>query len=324
MYSSTWPARCGLAAAALLPSAPWQATQTVSAMTLPLAGSALALASSEAWETKLVARRIAIAAVRIIFELLMRVLWALWPERKLQTCYSISVPPLLGGSSEFFMPLFQKAVFLTTVANLRDLPQDSLCEVAFAGRSNAGKSSAINTLAGRVRLAFVSKTPGRTQHLNYFTLEPGKYFVDLPGYGFAKAPEAVRSQWEGLIGPYLSKRDQLVGLVVIMDCRRPFTDLDIKLIDWFRPTGRPIHILLSKSDKLSRQEQTKTLRSVKAEIATWGDADLYSVQLFSSLKKTGVEDAERVLAGWLGIEMKAKENKGPPDKGGPGAKNAST
>ncbi len=218
------------------------------------------------------------------------------------------------------MPLFQKAVFLTTVANLRDLPQDSLCEVAFAGRSNAGKSSAINTLAGRVRLAFVSKTPGRTQHLNYFTLEPGKYFVDLPGYGFAKAPEAIRSQWEGLIGPYLSKRNQLAGLVVIMDSRRPFTDLDIKLIDWFRPTGRPIHILLSKADKLSRQEQTKVLRSVQAEIATWGDADLYSVQLFSSLKKTGVEDAERVLAGWLGIEMKVKENKGPPDKGSPGAK----
>lgn len=218
------------------------------------------------------------------------------------------------------MPLFQKAVFLTTVANLRDLPQDSLCEVAFAGRSNAGKSSAINTLAGRVRLAFVSKTPGRTQHLNYFTLEPGKYFVDLPGYGFAKAPEAIRSQWEGLIGPYLSKRNQLAGLVVIMDSRRPFTDLDIKLIDWFRPTGRPIHILLSKADKLSRQEQTKVLRSVQAEIATWGDADLYSVQLFSSLKKTGVEDAERVLAGWLGIEMKARENKGPPDKGSPGAK----
>ncbi len=172
------------------------------------------------------------------------------------------------------MPLFQKAVFLTTVANLRDLPQDSLREIAFAGRSNAGKSSAINTLAGRVRLAYVSKTPGRTQHLNYFTLEEGKYFVDLPGYGFAKAPEAIRSQWEGLIGPYLSKREQLVGLVVIMDSRRPFTDLDIRLIDWFRPTGRPIHILLSKADKLSRQEQTKILRSVKAEVATWGDADL--------------------------------------------------
>ncbi|RIX48803.1 MAG: YihA family ribosome biogenesis GTP-binding protein [Rhodocyclales bacterium GT-UBC] len=218
------------------------------------------------------------------------------------------------------MPLFQQAVFLTTVAHLRDLPRDSIREVAFAGRSNAGKSSAINTLAGRVRLAYVSKTPGRTQHLNYFTLAEGKYFVDLPGYGYAKAPEAIRSQWEGLIGPYLSKRDQLAGLVVIMDIRRPMTDLDLKLIDWFRPTGRPIHILLSKSDKLSRQEQTKALRSVKAEVATWGDAELYSVQLFSSLKKTGVEEAESVLAGWLEIEMKTKENKGPPDKGSPGAK----
>jgi len=218
------------------------------------------------------------------------------------------------------MPLFQQAVFLTTVANLRDMPQGSVREVAFAGRSNAGKSSTINTLAGRVRLAYVSKTPGRTQHLNYFTLAEGKYFVDLPGYGYAKAPEAIRSQWEGLIGPYLNKREQLAGLVVIMDIRRPMTDLDLRLIDWFRPTGRPIHILLSKADKLSRQEQTKALRSVKAEVATWGDADLYSVQLFSSLKKTGVDEAERVLAKWLEIEIKEKENKGPPDKGGPGAK----
>ena len=218
------------------------------------------------------------------------------------------------------MPLFQQAVFLTTVAHLRDLPQDAVREVAFAGRSNAGKSSAINTLAGRTRLAYVSKTPGRTQHLNYFTLSDGKYFVDLPGYGYAKAPEAIRSQWEGLIGPYLSKREQLAGLVVIMDIRRPLTDLDLRLIDWFRPTGRPIHVLLSKSDKLSRQEQTKALRSVKAELATRGDAELYSVQLFSSLKKTGVDEAEAVLAGWLGIEKRIPENKRPPDKGGPGAK----
>ena len=220
------------------------------------------------------------------------------------------------------MPLFQKAVFLTTVANLRDLPRDSVREVAFAGRSNAGKSSAINTLAGRVRLAFVSKTPGRTQHLNYFTLAEGKYFVDLPGYGYAKAPEAIRAQWEGLIGPYLTKRDQLAGLVVIMDIRRPVTDLDMRLIDWFRPTGRPIHILLSKADKVSRQERTKVLRSVRAEVAMWGDAAKYTVQLFSSLKKTGVEEAERVLGEWLQIEVSQPvlENKGPPDKGSPGAK----
>lgn len=217
------------------------------------------------------------------------------------------------------MPLFQKAVFRTTVARLRDLPQDSLREVAFAGRSNAGKSSAINTLAGRVRLAHVSKTPGRTQHLNFFTLAEGEHFVDLPGYGYAKAPEAIRSQWEGLIGPYLSKREQLVGLVVIMDIRRPLTDLDLRLVDWFRPTGRPIHILLSKADKFSRQEQIKTLHDVKAAIAGWGDTELYSVQLFSSLKRTGVDEAERVLAGWLGIVEESPENRRPPDKGNPGA-----
>ena len=225
------------------------------------------------------------------------------------------------------MPLFQKAVFHTTVAHLRDLPQDAVCEVAFAGRSNAGKSSAINTLAGRVRLAFVSKTPGRTQHLNYFTLEEGKYLVDLPGYGYAKAPEAIRAQWEGLIGPYLQGRSPLAGLVIIMDARRPLTDLDWRMIEWFRPTGRPIHILLSKADKMSRQEQTKTLRNVKAELARCGEG--FTVQLFSSLKKTGIEEAEAILAGWLGIALPEPKNapakpasktKGPPEKGGPGAK----
>ena len=217
------------------------------------------------------------------------------------------------------MSLFQQAVFLTTVAHLRDLPRDAVREVAFAGRSNAGKSSAINTLAGRVRLAYVSKTPGRTQHLNYFALAEGRFFVDLPGYGYAKAPEGIRSQWEGLVGPYLGKREQLVGLVVIMDIRRPLTDLDLRLIDWFRPTGRPIHILLSKADKMSRREQTTVLRAVKAELATWGDAGLYSVQLFSSLKRTGVEEAEALLGNWLGIEGKAQQNKRPPEKGNPEA-----
>ena len=217
------------------------------------------------------------------------------------------------------MPLFQQAVFFTTVAHLRGLPQDAVREVAFAGRSNAGKSSAINTLAGRTRLAYVSKTPGRTQHLNYFTLAEGRYFVDLPGYGYAKAPEGIRSQWEGLVGPYLAKREQLVGLVVIMDIRRPLTDLDLRLIEWFRPTGRPIHILLSKADKLSRQEQITVLRAVKADLATWGDAGLYSVQLFSSLKRTGVDEAEALLGAWLGIEGKVQENKRPPEKGNPEA-----
>jgi GTP-binding protein len=199
------------------------------------------------------------------------------------------------------MPLFRTAVFRTTVANLNDLPADSIREIAFAGRSNAGKSSAINTLANHTRLAYVSKTPGRTQHLNYFMLAEGKFFVDLPGYGFAKAPEEIRSQWEGLLAPYLSCREQLVGLVMIMDSRHPLTDLDVQMIDWFAQTGKPIHVLLSKADKLTRQEQALVLREVQAELK--GIGDNCTVQLFSSLKRTGVAEAEAMLAGWLDMEI---------------------
>ena len=214
------------------------------------------------------------------------------------------------------MPLLQQAEFLTTVAHLRDLPVDSVAEVAFVGRSNAGKSSAINTLAGRVRLAYVSKTPGRTQHLNYFTVKPGKYLVDLPGYGFAKTPEAIRSQWEGLLGPYLQKREPLVGLLMIMDARHPLTELDRRMLDWFLPTGRQVHVLLSKADKLSRQEQTRVLRQVKQAMSEWGER--CSVQLFSSLKKTGVEECEDVLGRWLDIPVPPRKK--PPVQKGPGAK----
>ena len=206
------------------------------------------------------------------------------------------------------MPLFQKAVFHTTVAHLRDLPLDAAREIAFAGRSNAGKSSAINTLANHTRLAYVSKTPGRTQHLNYFTLEAGKYFVDLPGYGFAKAPEEIRSQWEGLLAPYLRYREPLVGLVLIMDSRHPLTELDLQMLAWFAQTGKPIHVLLSKADKLTRQEQALALREVQVALAAISDN--CSLQLFSSLKKTGVAEAEAVLGGWL--EMEPKEESAPP------------
>lgn len=206
------------------------------------------------------------------------------------------------------MPVFQKAVFLTTVASLRDLPTDAQCEVAFAGRSNAGKSSAINALANHTRLAFVSKTPGRTQHLNYFTLAPGKYFVDLPGYGFAKAPEDIRSQWEGLLAPYLRERSPLVGLVLIMDCRHPLTELDRQMLEWFAPTGKPVHVLLSKSDKLTRQEQAVVMREVAAALAAIGPN--LSVQLFSSLKRTGIREAETVLGEWLDLDL--VEETAPP------------
>jgi GTP-binding protein len=206
------------------------------------------------------------------------------------------------------MPLFQKAVFHTTVAQLRDLPPDSRYEVAFAGRSNAGKSSAINTLANHTRLAFVSKTPGRTQHLNYFGLEEGKYLVDLPGYGFAKAPEEIRSQWEGLLAPYLRYREPLVGLVLIMDSRHPLTELDLQMLAWFAQTGKPIHILLSKADKLTRQEQALALREVQTALAKISEN--CTLQLFSSLKKTGVAEAEKVLGSWMGMEV--REEQAPP------------
>ena len=199
------------------------------------------------------------------------------------------------------MSIFRKAVFSTTVANLNDLPTDSVCEVAFAGRSNAGKSSAINTLADHTRLAFVSKTPGRTQHLNFFTLDAGKYFVDLPGYGFAKAPEEIRAQWEGLLAPYLQFRSPLVGLVLIMDCRHPLTELDLQMLDWFAQTGKPIHVLLSKADKLTRQEQTLVLREVGDVLSRIGEH--CTLQMFSSLKRFGVAEAEAVLAKWLDMAV---------------------
>ncbi|MCL2021141.1 MAG: ribosome biogenesis GTP-binding protein YihA/YsxC [Betaproteobacteria bacterium] len=195
------------------------------------------------------------------------------------------------------MSLLKKAIFHTTVARLAALPTDAIAEVAFVGRSNAGKSSAINTLVGQTRLTHVSKTPGRTQHLNYFSLSPGKYLVDLPGYGFAKVPEAVKRQWEGLLAPYLEWREPLVGLILIMDCRHPLTELDCRMLDWFAPTGRPIHILLSKADKLSRQAQMQALKKTRAALTIPGEQ--CSTQLFSSLKKTGVEECEAVLARWL-------------------------
>lgn len=195
------------------------------------------------------------------------------------------------------MSLFRHAVFEISVARPQDLPQATGSEIAFAGRSNAGKSSAINTLAGHTRLAFVSKTPGRTQLINLFRLRNGAALVDLPGYGYADVPEKVRKEWQGLLEHYLTRRQALAGLVMIMDARRPLTDLDRRMINWFGPTGKPIHCLLTKADKLTRQEQTKVLREVRAEVVDAGSP--MTAQLFSSLKKTGIEEAEKVIAGWL-------------------------
>jgi GTP-binding protein len=200
------------------------------------------------------------------------------------------------------MSVFRHAAFEISVAKPDGLPPPDAPEIAFVGRSNAGKSSAINTLVGHTRLAYVSKTPGRTQLINLFRLKNGAALVDLPGYGFAQVPLAVRLQWQGLLEHYLIRRPNLVGLVLIMDARRPLTELDRKMIDWFAPTGRPIHCLLTKSDKLTRQEQAKTLRETRNALAERGGQ--ISVQMFSSLKKTGVDEADAAIASWLGREEK--------------------
>ena len=194
--------------------------------------------------------------------------------------------------------LFQNAQFFTTVNHLKDLP-DTPAEIAFVGRSNAGKSSAINTLCSHVRLAYVSKTPGRTQHINFFKLANGNFMVDLPGYGYAQVPEAIRAHWVKLLGDYLQTRKQLIGLVLIMDVRHPMKPLDIQMLGFFVLTGRPVHILLSKADKLSKNEQIKALAAVNKALKPFAERQAVSVQLFSSLKKQGVEEVNEVVAGWF-------------------------
>lgn len=211
------------------------------------------------------------------------------------------------------MPIFRNAQFEISIAKPSGLPPPVGAEIAFAGRSNAGKSSAINTIAGHTRLAFVSKTPGRTQLINFFRLNCGAALVDLPGYGYAKVPESVRRQWQGLLESYLSRRENLVGLVLIMDSRHPLKPLDLQMIGWYAPSGRPIHILLTKSDKLSRNQASAALALVRRELAGMGEQ--VTVQLFSSLSKTGTEEVESTVARWLGLDMPGLPK---PDKKTPG------
>ena len=205
------------------------------------------------------------------------------------------------------MNLFQNAKFFTTVNHLKDLP-DTPAEIAFVGRSNAGKSSAINTLTNHVRLAYVSKTPGRTQHINFFELENGNFMVDLPGYGYAQVPEAIRTHWVKLLGDYLQQRRQLIGLILIMDLRHPLKALDIQMLDFFHITGRPVHILLSKADKLSKNDQIKTLAAVKKSLKPYTDRQKISVQLFSSLKKQGMDEVNQVVGSWFDSHREEIEN----------------
>ena len=189
-------------------------------------------------------------------------------------------------------------MYVASAHDLEQLPPDIGAEVAFVGRSNAGKSSAINTLAHHKRLAFVSKTPGRTQLINFFTLGDDRTLVDLPGYGYAEVPARVKAHWQNVMAAYVSTRQALNGLVLIMDARHPLKTLDVKLLDWYLPTGKPVHCLLTKADKLSKSEQALTLRKVTKQLDVAGHNA--TVQLFSSLKKDGIDEAERAIVRLFG------------------------
>lgn len=191
---------------------------------------------------------------------------------------------------------FNQATFVTSAANLAACPPESRAEVAFAGRSNAGKSSAINAITGQSRLARISKTPGRTQLINFFALPDERFLVDLPGYGFAKVPLSVKNKWQEELEKYLRRRQVLCGLVLLSDIRHPLKDFDRLMIDWAVQSGLPLHLLLTKSDKLKRGAAQNTLLAVRKELKPFGNV---SVQLFSSLKNDGVDAARAKLSEWL-------------------------
>ncbi|HEX7954751.1 MAG TPA: ribosome biogenesis GTP-binding protein YihA/YsxC [Burkholderiales bacterium] len=191
--------------------------------------------------------------------------------------------------------LFRDIAFFTSAADESGLPPSQV-EVAIAGRSNAGKSSAINALAQRHRLAFVSKTPGRTQQINFFSLGPERFLVDLPGYGYAKVPRGMRNEWEQLISGYLQLRPALRGLIVVMDIRHPMKDLDRQLLAWFAGTRKPAHVLLTKADKLGRQQAVEQLRNTSKILAA--EFPAVTVQLFSAQARVGLDEAEAVMNRW--------------------------
>jgi len=194
---------------------------------------------------------------------------------------------------------YRQAQFLKGVARLSALPADAGIEVAFAGRSNAGKSSVINALTGRAALARISKTPGRTQQLNFFVLDDEQHrLVDLPGYGYANVPVAVKRQWAGLVEGYLSTRHSVRGVVLVMDARRPFTDADSRLLEWCVHAGLATHVLLNKSDKLSRDAGARALADARKRLAPLGDE--HRMQLFSATRKTGIDELGARLDAWLG------------------------
>jgi GTP-binding protein len=214
------------------------------------------------------------------------------------------VPKLSRPAADAAIPAehpLRHAEFLITAAGWPQLPAGGAPEVAFAGRSNSGKSSAINALAQRTRLAFVSKTPGRTQHINFFRLPSGALLADLPGYGYAEVPAAMRRHWQRFIARYLAERVPLIGLVLVMDARHPLTELDSQMLDWFLPSGRPVHVLLAKCDKLATSEQGPVLDAVHKALteAYRGHAAQIAVQLFSARQRLGLAEAETAVGSWL-------------------------
>ncbi|HEX7029375.1 MAG TPA: ribosome biogenesis GTP-binding protein YihA/YsxC [Gammaproteobacteria bacterium] len=193
------------------------------------------------------------------------------------------------------MPDFRQTTFLTSAADAGGFPEPAGPEVAFAGRSNAGKSSALNAITGLKGLARTSKTPGRTQLINFFDA-PGGRLVDLPGYGFAKVPESVKARWRQLMEAYLNGREALAGVVLVMDIRHPLKPFDEQMLAWAAHAELPVHVLLTKADKLTRNHQNQALAKVRRALPA------ASIQLFSATSGQGVEDARGLLGAWLGEE----------------------
>ena len=208
------------------------------------------------------------------------------------------------------------AHFVIAAAALEQLPPPGAPEVAFAGRSNAGKSSAINALANRTRLAFASRTPGRTQQIVLFALPSGSLIADLPGYGYAAVPKAVKRQWQDVLAAYVATRPTLVGLVLVVDARHGLKPLDLALLDGFLPSGREVLVLATKSDKLSRSEATRAAQAIRGAIAERypGHEARVAVVPFSATARTGLMDADAILARWLGAQG-SREKKRPRDQG---------
>lgn len=200
---------------------------------------------------------------------------------------------------------FNAARFITSAPNIRQMPADTGVEIAFAGRSNAGKSSALNTITQQKSLARTSKTPGRTQLINVFELSEGRRLIDLPGYGYAKVPEEMKLKWQEALSEYLQQRDSLKGLVVLMDIRHPLKDIDQQLLQWASDSGLPVLALLTKCDKLKSGARKAEVLKVREAVAIFG-GDI-RVEAFSSLKGTGLDQARAILSEWLLQDNAAEE-----------------